>query len=343
MKFLTDFLSCLPHGEIISTFAVFLRQLREENLVSQSHRFAPGTAQNMISGVRTWFFFCVFYQLQHCPALPCDIVLFLELMAITVTYNHLKHLLSSINFYHRAQNLKFPEFDFNIVNTLQGIKRRQSHTPHQALPLTPEIMRAMYYHLDMSKRKDRALWCSYLITFYCLFRKSNSVPKSMTQVNPRRTLLRRHIRVTQDTVYVHCTFSKTIQFGQRDLVIPIPGNSDPAMDPVRHLSALYTTVNCSLDAPAFSYGPNLFITHSSFTSSLKKLLKQAGFELSLYSGHSFRRGGATMLYKLGASILQIQASGDWASQCFVRYLHVSEQDRQAIQLLVSDAISSGRF
>ena len=161
MKFLTYFLSLLLHGDLISTFAVFLKQLREENLVSQSHRFAPGTAQNMISGVRTWFFFCVFYQLQHCPATPCDLVLFLELMAITVTYNHLKHLLSSIKFYHRAQNLQFPEFDFNIVNTLQGIKRRQSHTPHQALPLTPDIMRAMYYHLDMSKQKDRALWCSY--------------------------------------------------------------------------------------------------------------------------------------------------------------------------------------
>jgi hypothetical protein len=107
----------------------------------------------MISDVRTWFFFCVFYQLQNCPVTPRDLVLFLELMAITVTYNHLKHLL----FYHKAQNLQFPEFDFNIVNTLQGIKRRQSHTPHQALPLTPGIMSAMSSHLDMTKQKDRAL------------------------------------------------------------------------------------------------------------------------------------------------------------------------------------------
>ena len=312
-------------------------------MISQSHRFAPGTAQNMVSGVRTWFFFCIFYGLQHYPATPRDLVLFLELMAITVTYNHLKHLLSSIKFYHKALNFQFPEFDFDVVNTLQGIKRRQSHTPHQALPLTPDIMRDMYSHLDMSKVKDRALWCSYLITFYCLFRKSNSIPKSMSQVNLRRTLLRRHIKVTQDSVYVHCTFSKTIQFGQRDLVIPIPSNSDPVLDPVRHLSALYSTVNCPLDAPAFSYGPNLFISHSSFTSQLKKLLKLAGYEPSLYSGHSFRRGGATMLYKLGASILQIQASGDWASQCFARYLHVSAEDRQAVQMLVSDAISAGRY
>ena len=322
---------------------MFLKQLRDENMVSQSHRFATGTAQNMISGIRTWFYFCVYYNLIHCPAAPSDLVLFLELMAITVTYAHLKHLLCSIKFYHKAQNLMFPEFDFDIVNTLQGIKRRKSHTPHQALPLTPDIMRAMYTHLNMSKMKDRALWCSYLITFYCLFRKSNSVPKSMKRVDLRRTLLRRHIRLTRDMVYMHCTFSKTIQFGQRDLVIPIPANADPAMDPVRHLSALYSAVNCPMDSPAFSYGPNLFISHSTFTTNLKKLLKQAGYEPSLYSGHSFRRGGATMLYRLGATILQIQASGDWASQCFVRYLHVSEEDRQAVQLLVSEAISSGRF
>ena len=296
----------------------------------------------MVSGVRTWFYFCVFFGLQHCPAIASDLVPFIELMALTVTYSHLKHLLSSIKFYHKSQNHQFPEFDFDIVNTMQGIKRRQSHTPNQALPLTPDIMRDMYALLDMSKVRDRALWCSYLITFYCLFRKSNSVPKSLSQVNMRRTLLRRHIRISQNTVYVHCTFSKTIQFGQRDLVIPIPANSDPVMDPVRNLRALFSVADCSLDSPAFSYGPNLFISHSSFTSNLKRLLKLAGYEPALYSGHSFRRGGATLLYKLGASILQIQASGDWASQCFVRYLHVSEEEREAVQTLVSNAISSGK-
>ena len=325
------------------SFAVFLRQLKAENLISQSHRFAPGTAQNMISGVRTWFFFCVYFNLKHCPAEASDLVPFLELMAITVTYSHIKHMLCSVKFYHKSQNNQFPEYDFDIVNTMQGIKRRQSHTPHQALPLTPNIMRDMFSLLDMNKVKDRALWCSYLITFYCLFRKSNTVPKSMSQVNLRRTLLRRHIRIDQNIVFVHCTFSKTIQFGQRDLVIPIPGNTDPALDSVCHLSALFSSVDSSLDAPAFSYGKNVFISHSSFTSNLKKLLTLAGYEPSLYSGHSFRRGGATLLYKLGASILQIQASGDWASQCFVRYLHVSEEERQAVQMLVSEAISSRTF
>ena len=326
------------------SFAVFLAQLEAENLTSQSYRFAKGTAQNMLSGIRTWFTYCVYFRKPTLPATSSSIVPFLELMSLTVTYSHLKHLLSAVKFYHLAKGQTFPEHDFDINNTLHGLKRRKAHTPHQALPLTPAILRDIFIKLDMSKDKERALWCSYLVTFYCLFRKSNSVPKSSNNVDMKRTLLRKHILVdaARNMVYVHVTFAKTIQFGNRDLVIPIPGNSDPALDPVRHLQALFTAVPCPPDTPAFSYKSNSFITYSTFTTNLKKLLSAAGYNPTLYSGHSFRRGGATFLFRLGASILQIQASGDWSSQCFVRYLHVSEEERLRVQLLVSQAISSGR-
>ena len=317
--------------------------MEAENLTSQSYRFAKGTAQNMLSGIRTWLTYCVYFSKPVLPATSSSVIPFLELMSITVTYSHLKHLLSAVKFYHLTKGFEFPEHDFDISNTLHGLKRKKSHTPHQALPLTPRILRDLYRGLDMRKDKDRALWCSYLVTFYCLFRKSNSVPKSATNIDLKRTLLRKHIHVDtgKNMVYVHVTFAKTIQFGNRDLVIPIPGNSDPALDPVRHLHALFTRVPCQPESPAFSFKPNSFITYSTFTTSLKRLLGFAGYNPSLYSGHSFRRGGATFLFKLGASILQIQASGDWSSQCFVRYLHVSEEERLQVQLPVSSAISSG--
>ena len=34
-------------------------------------------------------------------------------------------------------------------------------------------MRSMYQYLDIKKHEDLALWCSYLLSFYCLFRKKN--------------------------------------------------------------------------------------------------------------------------------------------------------------------------
>ena len=311
--------------------------------MSQSYRFVQGTAQNIVSGVRTWFTFCVYYDLPCMPATSATVVPFLELMALTVSYGHLKHLISSLKFYHQSKGLEYPEYDFEINNTLHGLKRKLARTPNQALPLTPAIMRDMFTRLDMNIVKDRALWCSYLVTFYCLFRKSNSVPKSGTKIDLKRTLLRRNIKVDEETntVYVYVNFSKTIHFGNRYLVIPIPGNSDEAMDPVRHLTALFSAVDCSPESPAFSFSPGKFITYSTFTTRLKRLLDQSGYDSSLYSGHSFRRGGATLLYRLGASILQIQISGDWSSQCFARYLHISEDERRDVQELVASAISSG--
>ena len=311
--------------------------------MSQSHRFVQGTAQNIVSGVRTWFTFCVYYDLLCMPATSATVIPFLELMALTVSYGHLKHLLSSLKFYHQSKGLMYPEHDFEINNTLHGLKRKLARTPNQALPLTPAIMRNMFTKLDMDIVKDRALWCSYLVTFYCLFRKSNSVPKSGTKIDLKRTLLRQNIKVDEETntVYVYVSFSKTIHFGNRYLVIPIPGNSDEAMDPVRHLKALFSAVDCSPESPAFSFSPGKFITYSTFTTRLKRLLDQSGYDSSLYSGHSFRRGGATLLYRLGASILQIQISGDWSSQCFARYLHISEDERRDVQELVASAISSG--
>ena len=322
---------------------MFLWQLRAENRVSQSYRFAEGTAKNMISGIRTWFTFCCYFAIKPLPATSESIVPFMELMAITVSYEHVKHLLLAVKFLHEAKGLVYPEHDFDIVTTLHGLKRKLARVPHQALPLTPKILREMYQKLDMANLRDRALWCSYLVTFYCLFRKNNSVPKSLSKVNLKKTLLRKHIVVDEfaNMVYVNVTFSKTNQFGNKNIVIPIPGNTDPALDPVRHLSKLFSSVKCSEDSPAFTYGAMKFISYSSFTNILKKLLSATGYNPGLFSGHSFRRGGATFLYKLGASILQIQVSGDWVSQYFARYLHVSEEERLHVQNLISAAISSG--
>ena len=121
-------------------FSVYLAQLEEKNLESQSYRFAKGTAQNMISGIRTWFTYCVYFNQQILPATSSSVIPFLELMSLTSTYQHLKHLLSAVKFYHLARGLEFPEHDFEITNTLHGLKRKISRTLHQALPLTPNIL-----------------------------------------------------------------------------------------------------------------------------------------------------------------------------------------------------------
>ena len=76
-----------------------------------------------------------------------------------------------------------------------------------------------------------------------------------------------------------------------------------------------------------------------FSTRLKQLLKKAGYSPELFSGHSFRRGGATFLHNCGGTVLMIQASCDWSSQCFTRYLFLTEVQQLQAQLLVHNVIN----
>ena len=317
-----------------------LAGLRIQNRVTQGFKYTKESAANVLSGIHQHFYFTVYYQISPLPTSVDTLVCFLEFMARTVGHPHLKHLLSCVKFLHEALDLPFPINSFMIDMTMQGLKRRLAKVPFQVLPLTPIILKKMYSHLDMSNIQDRALWCAYLLSFYGLLRKSSAVPKS-AQYDVNKVLVRRNIAVDNQNnmVYIYLGHGKTNNFCTRDVIIPVPGNRDPALDPVRHLDALFSTVQSDPDSPAFSFSANQFITYTSFTTRLKSLLKKAGFDADLYSRHSFRRGGATFLHQCGGTALMIQASGDWSSQCFTRYLYLSETERLHSQNLMTMAIN----
>ena len=323
---------------------MLLSQLTSNNVVTQSYRYAQNSAKNVISNIRSYIYFVKYFHLPVLPAQPMNLCRFLELMSMTSGYGHLKNVLSSVKYLHEAYGHSFPSNDFNLDTTMQGLKRKLAKTPFFVMPITPKVLRSMYSHLNMSKPADLALWASYLTAFYGLFRKSNVVPESAV-IDPKRTLTRDHIMLDRANriVYIHVTFSKTIQFCQRDLIIPIPSNTDPALDLYRHMERLLDTVAAPGSSPAFSYTVSQFITYKCFTNRLKKTLSLAGLSPELYSGHSFRRGGASFLHNVGGSTLQIQAAGDWSSECFTRYLYLTTEERLKAQHLISNALSTGAF
>ena len=321
--------------------AAQLSSLRLQNRVTQGFKYTKESAANVKSAIRQFLYFTLHFKLKAWPTSVDTLVCFLEFMARTSGYPHLKHLLSSVKFLHEALDEPFPTNNFMVDMTMQGLKRRLAKVPFQVLPITPAIMKRMFSHLNMSLTQDRALWCSYLLSFYGLLRKSSAVPKSDV-FNVNNVLVRRNISVdvANNMVYLYLGHGKTNNFCTRDVVIPIPGNSDPALDPVRHLQALFSIVTVSQDSPAFTFAKGQFIKYSSFTTRLKNLLKKAGLDPALYSGHSFRRGGATFLHLCGGTALMIQASGDWSSQCFTRYIYLSEAERLHSQSLIAKGINS---
>ena len=109
-------------------------------------------------------------------------------------------------------------------------------------------------------------------------------------------------------------------------VTPLTPSPKLSLDPVFHYLKLISENPVDGNLPAFSYierGQVMCVTKRSFTSFLKTLLVKIGLDPDKWTGHSFRRGGATFLYRLGFDPLTIQACGDWSSDTFLRYLELS--------------------
>ena len=199
----------------------------------------------------------------------------------------------------------------------------------------------MYVFVDTSKPKDLACWTSFLTSFYCMLRKASAVPKSLQAFNAAKELSRSKIDIhsEDDVVLVLMNYSKTSQFGNKNVVIPLLRNPTLALDPVHHLKELFTRFPLDSSLPAFSYtekGRVKCITYDGFTKELKHLLNLAGLKADSFSGHSFRRGGATYLYRLGADPLLIQASGDWATDCYTRYVFLTLDQRYHAQQMMTN-------
>ncbi|KAK3237314.1 hypothetical protein CYMTET_52606 [Cymbomonas tetramitiformis] len=67
--------------------------------------------------------------------------------------------------------------------------------------------------------------------------------------------------------------------------------------------------------------PELTALIATFESApfFRKLAARAELDPAAYTGHSFRRGGATAAFKLRVQDALIQAHGDWASECYKLY------------------------
>ena len=284
----------------------------------------------------------MFFGLVFLPARAEDLVLFAQLMALSSGYDHIKAVIGSIGFLHKNFNVDFPYDSFQLKTTLQSLKRKLARAPNQALPISPSHLKAMYQFINLDNPQDLALWCCILVGFFGLLRKKSICPEEdLASLDPVQILTVRKVSVHKDKgmAFLYINFAKTMQFGQKDLIIPLVSNNCKALDPIYHLDLLFSRTKAPLDCPAFSYrkssGSLGHISHKMFTSKLKNLLSRAGLSPEKFSGHSLRRGGATFLYQCGASILEIQACGDWVSSVFTRYLFIGLEERLQSQRLMS--------
>lgn len=137
--------------------------------------------------------------------------------------------------------------------------------------------------------------------------------------------------------------TKTIQFRQRKLQIPIAKCKD------KRLCAVYWTDRHFRELPSTSDSLAFRIPHGSGSSpltynlyekTLKVFVARAGMNPADFSSHSLRRGGCTYLSMCGATLEELRTRGDWSSDTIFAYLKTPITHRIVHDMRVASSLDS---
>ena len=315
-------------------FDALLKQSRR----SQRHAFTEGSHSNLRTQFRSYFAFCVYYERQPLPADLDTVRAYAQFLSRSVQHNTILNYLSGLKMLHILLGFSYPFTGHAILRLLlRGLHRLHPYTPNRAPPITPGILLSVFGALDHQSSLEACVFSCGLFLFFTMSRLGSMLPKSIKHIAraPQSFLTRARVNMA-DAQFLVVSFlhTKTIQFGQRTLHVPLMRSDSPLCPVAAYLHAA-DLLSDSACAPAFAYkkpdGASHPLLPQEFVRVFRTLLSRAGVPLAAqFRGHSFRRGGASWAFNNGVPGELIQVMGDWKSDAYKVYLEFSLSSKVAI-------------
>ena len=303
--------------------------------------FAASSRSNMCSQIRSYFLFCGYFHFTPFPATAKVLSLYAQFLSRSFqTVSAVKACIQAVKQAHQDKGLEVGAFQSrDLYLTLRGLARQLTSAPRQAHPLNKELLLQIFHTLDLKIPGDLNFWVTLLLGFFSLVRISNLVKTNKSEFQ----LLRRQILVSPSMLLLVVNKTKTIQFGERTLKIPVLAIPGSPLCPVSWYKTLVNTIPAPGDLPALiipEKGELKPYTYSRFQKRLKSSLSAIGKDPNLFSSHSMRRGGATSAFNAGVPSDIIQKQGDWASEAYLGYIKMSHVSRLKLAESMVDLVQS---
>lgn len=233
--------------------------------------------------------------------------------------------LNIIRVLHKEHGLPNPlEENWFLDMVIKGIKRTHGTQICRKLPITPDLLLQMKQAIDVDAPKYAAFWAACCVLFFGLLRKSNVLPPA--KFDPTKHLSRSHVWSHHWGLHLEIPWTKTIQFKERKLQVPLPAAPTNPLCPTAAVINLFQKTPAATPSdPVICYmkeGVITPLTYNQFLTMLKDTLSRIGVNPTEYAGHSFRRGGATWALTNGLPGELIQILGDWKSDAYKQYFDI---------------------
>ena len=304
---------------------------------SRQHAFAKGSYSNLRTQIRSYFSYCVYFGRRPLPADDHTIYGFVQFLSRSMIPASVRNYLSGVRVLHIFHGLPFDRADdFLLRLELRGISRLDPHVPLRATPVTPAILLAFHRVMDHKDSLQCTVWACSLFLFFTMARLGSILPSAKT--TPSHTFLTRdRVNFSKEGILVTLLHTKTIQYGKRRLHIPLI-RTNTVLCPVQAYMGVLGHCHIDSSAPAFLFsdlGKPKWLTRALFIRTFRAVLKSAGLAgAASFTGHSFRRGGATWAFRAGIPGELIQICGDWVSDAYKQYLEFSMEDKLDLAALL---------
>lgn len=311
-----------------------------ERLLQDAHR--PGTHNNLKTQVSIYYKFCDTYNLE---ALPADT----QQLTRFAVYLHMRKLkpetinnyLSGVRTLHGLAGLRVPQTESLIHQmVLKGIRSRNKIPKKQAEAITPQVLKMIFQCVDLSDSLELVAWVAVLIGFHCLLRASNLTARTVSAFNPQENLLRQDFRMHRHMLLAHIKWTKTLQYREKKLLIPVIPFADEQINAVRWFQFMVDKIPAPSNAPAFSVPSKkglLPLTYRQLSSKLKKWTQACSLDSSKFTSHCLRRGGASWLDEQGVPESVIAVLGDWRTNAFKNYIDSALSTRMRAMIMFANA------
>lgn len=109
-----------------------------------------------------------------------------------------------------------------ITSILKGLRRHKGDSTHQKLPITTSLLFGILSTLDFNQPFDLSFWVACLVGFFTFFRKSNLLIPAPDKFDPAKHLCQSDVHLSTMGAVICVRWSKSIQFRQKTLQIPLP-------------------------------------------------------------------------------------------------------------------------
>ena len=295
---------------------------------------ATSTHNNMQSHLRVFTEFCHSLCLRPFPVHVQTILRYIAFLAASDrSYGTVQNHIASIKHFHRL--FGFPldwDHSYSFQLALRGCKRFLGSAPARKSPITPTLLLRMVSLLDPGNPLQAAMRALFLVAFFSFLHKSHLVVPSACVISPKVPRCS-DFHVSPHGAFLKIRTTKTIQFFQRALCVPLPTIPGSPLCPVAALTHHLRLNAVGTPDPLFSVRsgspPSLRpLTFSHFSSFLARVVAALGLDPRTYSPHSFRRGGATFSFECNVPAEHIKFQGDWSSNAYLVYLELSPAQKQ---------------